>query len=158
MKYKIFLILLFVSIISYNTYGTKDSYILHQTNVNSNSNIKSSKEREIEVLTFEKVTDSSSIHFKESAQACTNWLLNKDKIQTILTYSEAIDGHEWHYFYLDLPCYYSGEVMVDSEKASYSIYAGAVSYLKFSDTIIRLGYKKGDFKKYFIEGRQQPEE
>lgn len=147
MKNKTYLVLFFVFVISFNTYGTK----------NKNST-KNAKTREIEVLNLEKITDSSSIHFKESAQACTNWLLDKNKIKTILTNSEAIDGHEWHYFYLDLPCYYSGEVMVDNEKASYSIYAGAVSYLKFSDTIIRLGYKKDDFKKYFIEGRLRPEE
>lgn len=147
MKNKTYLVLFFVFVISFNTYGTK----------NKNST-KNAKTREIEVLNLEKITDSSSIHFKESAQACTNWLLDKNKIKTILTNSEANDGHEWHYFYLDLPCYYSGEVMVDNEKASYSIYAGAVSYLKFSDTIIRLGYKKDDFKKYFIEGRLRPEE
>lgn len=147
MKNKTYLVLFFVFVISFNTYGTK----------NKNST-KNAKTREIEVLNLEKITDSSSIHFKESAQACTNWLLDKNNIKTILTNSEAIDGHEWHYFFLDLPCYYSGEVMVDNEKASYSIYAGAVSYLKFSDTIIRLGYKKDDFKKYFIEGRLRPEE
>lgn len=151
MAYKVYLLLILATIISYNTYGTKDIGIVL-------SNTKQSNQREIEILTFEKATDTTSISFKESAKECLNWQLDKNKIKTILTNSEVIDGHEWHYFYLDLPCYYSGEVMVDNEKASYSIYAGAVSYLKFSDSVIRLGYKKDDFKKYFIEGRQQPEE
>jgi hypothetical protein len=119
---------------------------------------KYSSYKNIEVLTAEKVADSSSIHYPSYKSTYLNWQLTKEDIKTIIKLSEEIDGAEWHYFYLDLPFYYKGNAIIDGKEARYKVNAGATTVLFFADTTIMLGYKKDDFKKYFVEGRDNNQE
>jgi hypothetical protein len=106
----------------------------------------------IEVQTVKKSIDTASKFFSKYSNKCTDWNLNKDEILKILKSSTEIDGQEFHNYYDVLPCYFSGEVNISNQLASYEINAGAFVTIFFKDTSIYLGYKRNDYKKYFLLG------
>lgn len=106
----------------------------------------------IEVLTAKKTVNTLSLHYEAVKDELKNWKLNKEQIKTILSKSREINGREWHYLYSHLPAHYSGKVLIDSKTATYKVHAGAVSYLFFTDTTIRLGFPHTDYQKYFLDG------
>jgi hypothetical protein len=113
---------------------------------------KKARESAIEITSWTKVTDSASQHFKSFSAKCENWSLGKNQIMDILQLSNEIDGHEFHYFYSVLPCHYIGEFRTGGGSVLFDINAGAFAVLHFRDTSIYVGYKKSDYKKYFLVG------
>jgi hypothetical protein len=106
----------------------------------------------IEVRTVNKKFDTTSKFLKVYAEKCDNWKLNEEGILNILRNSKEMDGQEFHHYYDVLPCYYSGKVSIDGNLASYEINAGAFTTLFYKDTSVYLGYKKDDYRKYFLVG------
>ena len=112
----------------------------------------------IEVLTNEKSIDTTLPHYNLDKIKCAEWILNKKNIINILLASEEISLREWHTDYSFLPCSYIGELLINGKLATFSINAGAYSTIIFRDSVMNLGYKSKDFKKYFLEGRASPSE
>jgi hypothetical protein len=113
---------------------------------------KITPQTKIEVLTTKKTIDTTSNNYKDSEKGLNNWTLNKKQIKNILYESREIAWEEWHYLYNHLPAHYSGKLLINKKLAYYSIQAGAMSFITFSDTSIILGYPHIDYKKYFLEG------
>lgn len=112
----------------------------------------SNQEKPIKILSAEKVCDTGSKHFEKYAENCKTWNLTKYDIVNILLSSEKISGHDAHYFYEILPCSYRGEIIINKKKAKFIVTAGALSEIKYSDTTLFYGYKKDNYKKYFVVG------
>lgn len=112
----------------------------------------SNRNKTVTVLSVEKILDSTSIHFLKYRESCNDWNLTKDDIARIILLSDKITAHEAHYFYEILPCSYRGELIIRGKKARYSVNAGALSEIKYSDTTFFHGYKKSNYAKYFIVG------
>lgn len=110
------------------------------------------QEKIVKVLSAEKICDTASKHFGKYAENCKKWNLTKTDIAKIILSSDKISTHEAHYFYEILPCSYIGELVIKGKKARYTVNAGALSEIKYSDTTFFHGYKKSNYKKYFIIG------
>ncbi|HLG39061.1 MAG TPA: hypothetical protein VI461_05305 [Chitinophagaceae bacterium] len=126
-----------------------------QDTIMLDSSVKISNKVRIEVLSINKFMDSAHANvnsFKIDKIKCSEWSLSKENIKTIISVSEAIDSHELHYMYDVYPCYFIGEITVNGKHAGYTINAGAFSIIEFKDTSLILGYKKPDYKKYFLLG------
>lgn len=110
------------------------------------------QENGIKILSVKKVCDTNSKYLDRYAESCKKWNLTKEDVVNILLSSEKISGHEAHYFYGILPCSYKGDLIINEKRAKFIINAGALSEIKYSDTTIFYGYKKNDYKKYFVIG------
>lgn len=106
----------------------------------------------IEILSLNKGRDTSSKFLKLYSAKCSAWTLSKRDMKNIFLTSKEIDGQEVHHYYDVLPCYYSGKATIDGRLASYELNAGAFVVLMYKDTSIYLGYKKDDYKNYFLTG------
>lgn len=104
----------------------------------------------IKILTQKKEFDTASKFLKVYKERCNSWSLTKSDILNILYSSNEIDGQEFQYYYDILPCYYSGKINVNGKLASYIINAGSSTIIIYRDSSIYLGYKKDDYKKYFL--------
>lgn len=111
-----------------------------------------SQEDHNRILSAKKIYDTNSKYWDEFSEKCTQWNLTKQDMVNILLSSLKVNGHEAHYYYENLPCSYRGELIINKKKARFIINAGALSEIKFNDTTIFYGYKKNDFKRYFILG------
>ncbi|MCB0740102.1 MAG: hypothetical protein KDB92_03385 [Chitinophagaceae bacterium] len=107
----------------------------------------------IEVLAYNKQCDSNSSEFNEYQNDCNNWCLSKSDFRLTLMKSTVItEGNILHYFYIPVPCSYSGYVKIDGRKAKFNINAGAIYSIAFRNCTIILGYNLENYKRYFIEG------
>jgi hypothetical protein len=99
-----------------------------------------------------KYLDTSSQYFEMSEKKCSDWSLKADEIREILMTSERVDSRELHYYYDVFPCYYFGKLLFNNKHALYKVNAGAFCIIEFKDTSLIYGYKKNDYKKYFLLG------
>jgi hypothetical protein len=136
-----------------STHTTADTVKKPERDIQSKSPyIRFTKKTPIDILDIKKEFDTTSNFFKSYKEKCDSWKLTKQDALNIFLSSTEIDGQEFHHYYDVLPCYYSGEINIDGKLASYKINAGAFTTIFFKDTSIYLGYKKGDYKKYFLVG------
>jgi hypothetical protein len=103
----------------------------------------------IEVISLNKVIDTTSRYYKLIKIKCQEWQLTKDDIKSILLNSREIDYHRIHNEY---PCYYNAQIKIDGQLANGDINAGAFCTIRFRDTLIILDYYKSDYKKFFLSG------
>lgn len=141
----------FWEVIPKETISSKRKSIVLKTQPTASYSKITSKTK-IEVLTAEKIIDTLSPHYKEDYNDLNNWKLNKKQIKNIIYKSKEIAWEEWHYTYNNLPARYSGKLLINNKFAYYSVEAGAMNSITFSDTSIILGYPHTDYKKYFLIG------
>lgn len=113
---------------------------------------KISPKTAIKILSVNKSIDTTSRFLELYKKKCNAWTLKKNDIANIFLSSKEIDGQELHHYYDVLPCHYFGKATIDGKLASYELNAGAFLVLFYKDTSIYLGYKKDDYKKYFLTG------
>jgi hypothetical protein len=116
----------------------------------SNPQLSIKNKSDIEVLSFSKQSDSTSSFFQTYNEQCRQWRLTKTDIAAILKRSEEIDGHEFHYGYEVLPCYYTGQVKIDGKMCNYKLNAGGYTTVFLKDTTVSLGYKDSDASRFFL--------
>ncbi len=140
---------------SIDTKNTLPEFEQKQDTLLLDSSVKISNKSRIEIVSVNKYIDSTPAYansYKRHKQKCAEWDLNKENIKRILLTSTVIDTHELHYYYNVFPCYYTGKITIDGKLADFTINAGAFSIIEFRDTSIIIGYKKEDYKKYFLLG------
>lgn len=111
----------------------------------------------IEIISFNKMTDTTSRYYKFYKLKCQGWELTKDDIKSILLNSREISSHEHHYNYNIYPCYFYGRFKIDGKLALCEINAGAFCTIEFKDTTVILGYDRSDYKKFFLSGTNPDE-
>lgn len=120
---------------------------LPYTRLTANLNLK--------IDSLRKQVDSTSTFFKQYAKQVAAWKLTAPEIKTILLASEEIDGHEFHYKYNVLPCFYTGQIILDRKRAFFELNAGAHCTIFFKDSTIHLGYKRADAENHFLSGPEE---
>lgn len=120
--------------------------------ITDSSYTKITQKAVIEVQTAIRKIDTNSKFLKLYSDRCGAWKLSQKDILQIVRDSKEIDGQEFHHYYDVLPCYYSGKINIDGRSASYEINAGAFTTLFFKDTTVYLGYKRKDYKTFFLVG------
>jgi hypothetical protein len=82
---------------------------------------------------------------------CKQWLLSKEQISKIIKQAEPITNHEWHYMFLHLPCFVSGQIIQNNNLYHYKINGGSWIRIYTKDTSILYGSFKKENEKYFLE-------
>ncbi|MBL0745950.1 hypothetical protein [Chryseolinea lacunae] len=98
----------------------------------------------VNVLTFQKVEDTTMKFYTLDKERCSKWVLTKVQLEKILLESKIIDGPTWHYFFDIFHCCYKGDVIVNGDlHLKFDVNAGS-STLLYSSTIpnisLFLGY------------------
>ncbi|HYV91616.1 MAG TPA: hypothetical protein VE978_07535 [Chitinophagales bacterium] len=102
---------------------------------------------------FEIINSQRGITTQSSASdtnMCKGWTIVQADLPGIIKDSKAIDGHEWHYLFDNLPCVVNGQLKQKGHDFKFEINAGSWMLIFCSDTTLLLGNFKKQDEKYFL--------
>lgn len=171
MKYLLNMIICFTSFMMLNSCGNENMQVENNEEKDSSQVVAKRSEKEQEevnvkyeenskeipnlkfkirkIIGSHKEVNRKSTFYTDYIDKCAEWTLKENEIVDILESSKIIDGEEFSYYFDILPCYYSGEVIINNDiTATFEINSGSSTTLILLDTFYFLGYFGN--REYFI--------
>lgn len=87
----------------------------------------------------------------EDVEICEEWKLTENEIETIITESRPINGHEWHYLFGHYTCNIDAKLIQNGNEFEASINGGAWLFIRTKDTTQMFGSFEEKNNKLFLD-------